>query len=544
MADLPKVDVFIPTYNEDRTILEKTIVGALALDWPDLTIWVLDDGKRDWLQDLCRGMGVRYLRRSDNRHAKAGNLNNALRASRASAGEFILMLDADFVARHDFLYRTIGLFDDPKVGIVQTPQNFYNPDPVQHNLLANRSVTDEQRFFFDVVQPAKDAWDLAYCCGTSAVVRRSCVEQLGGFPTDTVTEDLLLTYTLLDRGYVTRYLDERLSLGLSPEGIKEYLTQRGRWCTGTLQQLYNRAGPFSRNNLTMLQRVSLLNIMLHWIVTYPFMLLILLAPNLYWYFGWALVPASVGQFALWFLPAWAASYFLLRTVCRSRPLPLISDCQTVTGCFTFTPIVLATLLKPFGHKFKVTAKGGDRSRKVVQWGLLWKIGAVWLVTVVGLIVGAVHGVRDGADSIATSLNLVWSAYNLVILAIAALVTIEQPRRRSEERFPLAEPAELSISGRTIPCVMSNLSLTGAEVNSAEPFNGLAALALRVRDVGLLDAVVVSRGRGRLGLRFHALDDTSRFALIRKLFAGKCVNQPEQCASLPSLGAIFLRMFIR
>lgn len=95
----------------------------------------------------------------------------------------------------------------------QTPQHFYNPDPIQHNLLASASVTDEQRSFFDIIQPSRDAWDMAFCCGTSAMVRRSCLDRIGGFPVDAVTEDCLLSYCLMDEGYITRYLDERLVLG-------------------------------------------------------------------------------------------------------------------------------------------------------------------------------------------------------------------------------------------------------------------------------------------------------------------------------------------
>ncbi|HEV2292476.1 MAG TPA: glycosyltransferase [Tepidisphaeraceae bacterium] len=544
-GDLPCVDVFIPTYNEERTILEKTIVGAMGIEWPDLRIWVLDDGKRDWLEQMCREMGVRYLRRSDNRHAKAGNLNNAFRVSRDGAGEYIAMFDADFVARRDFLYRTLGFFEDPKVGVVQTPQHFYNPDPVQHNLLANDSVTDQQRAFFDIVQPCKDAWDLAYCCGTSAVVRRSCIERLGGFPHDTVTEDLLLTYNLLDAGYVTRYLNERLSIGLSPEGVKEYLTQRARWCTGTLQQLYTRVGPFSHSRLTLLQRASLLNIMLSWMLAYPFMLMVLLGPNLYWYLGWTMVPASLGEFAAVFLPFAVSGYFLLRTVCGSRSLPVINDCQTIIGCFTFTPVIVGTLLKPFGHKFKVTAKGGDRSQKVVQWGLLAKIAAVWVVTLGGLVVGALRGVSDGADTTAMSLNLVWSSYNLVILAVAALVTIEQPRRRGEERFRVDEPGELWLGEEVVPCTVFDLSLSGARVSHAGAANVAGPVVLRVRGVGALPAAAVIGSRpGSTKMRFDDVGHGQRHALVRKLFAGRHANQPEECRSAASMWSIVRRMFFK
>src|SRR5690349_302621 len=128
----PAVDVFIPTYNEGLDVLEKTIIGAKHLDYPDVTVWILDDGRRPWLRDFCASAGVEYLTRPDNAHAKAGNMNNGLRHA---CGELVAIFDADFVPAHNFLRRTVGFFADPTIGIVQTPQHFFNKDPVQMNLL-------------------------------------------------------------------------------------------------------------------------------------------------------------------------------------------------------------------------------------------------------------------------------------------------------------------------------------------------------------------------------------------------------------------------
>ena len=109
---LPEVDVYIPTYNEPIEILEKTITGALCLDYPRFQIWVLDDGRRPWLRELCRDKGVGYLTRPDNVHAKAGNINHALTKTSAP---FVAVFDADFIPQRNFLMRTMGFFDDPKI---------------------------------------------------------------------------------------------------------------------------------------------------------------------------------------------------------------------------------------------------------------------------------------------------------------------------------------------------------------------------------------------------------------------------------------------
>ncbi|MFN4129697.1 MAG: glycosyltransferase, partial [Paracoccaceae bacterium] len=178
----PRVAILIATYNEELEVLERTIVGALALNHPAKEVVVLDDGRRDWLQDYCATKGVRYMRRPDNEGSKAGNINHALGALAADPQppDFIAILDADFVPHRGFISRSLALFHDPQVGLVQTPQHFFNADPIQHNLGLSRSYPDEQRFFFDHMQPARDAWGIAFCCGTSSILRWQAVQDAGG----------------------------------------------------------------------------------------------------------------------------------------------------------------------------------------------------------------------------------------------------------------------------------------------------------------------------------------------------------------------------
>jgi cellulose synthase (UDP-forming) len=161
----PLVDVFICTYNEDETILERTIVGALALDYEAKRVWVLDDSRRTWLRELSERLGAVYLTRPDNEGAKAGNINSGLLhvASLADPPDFVAVLDADFVPLPNFLRRTLPLLREGDIGIVQTPQHFINPDPSQSNLATAQVWPVEQRYFFDVVMACKDAWGAALC---------------------------------------------------------------------------------------------------------------------------------------------------------------------------------------------------------------------------------------------------------------------------------------------------------------------------------------------------------------------------------------------
>jgi cellulose synthase (UDP-forming) len=415
----PLVDVLICTYNEDRAILERTIIGAMAMSYPNSRVWVLDDGRRAWLSDLCSQRGCRYLTRPDNSHAKAGNINHALLhlAQLPSPPDFIAILDADFVPFRNFVSRALCLFKEPSVGIVQTPQHFFNPDPIQNNLAISEVFPDEQRFFFDIIMPSKDAWDLAFCCGTSSVIRFSALREIGGFPTDSVTEDFLLTVRLRELGYKTVYLNEKLSVGLAPEGLREYATQRTRWCLGLVQICRGRSGPFRlRNGLPLAFRISLIETFLYWGASFAFRILCQLAPAMYFLFNIRIVHASLADAIAHFAPMVIMQVAITTWLGGGRMLPLIADVYQLLIAPEIITVVAFTLLRPGGHKFKVTAKGIQHAGLNVQWGLLFRFLLMASVIILGL---AKVFAFDNSDMIEDggALNLFWAWYNLVVLTI-------------------------------------------------------------------------------------------------------------------------------
>jgi cellulose synthase (UDP-forming) len=167
------VDVFITTYNEPLELVQKTALAAQAITHPHRT-WLLDDGGRAELGAWAEAHDIGWIRRSDDwvdrpRHAKAGNINNALMATE---GEFLLILDADQVPEPTILDRTLGYFRDEKVALVQTPQVFVNvPD---HDPLGSQAP-----LFYGPIQQGKDGWNAAFFCGSNAVIRREALMQLG-----------------------------------------------------------------------------------------------------------------------------------------------------------------------------------------------------------------------------------------------------------------------------------------------------------------------------------------------------------------------------
>ena len=167
------VDVFITTYNEPLDLVMKTAVAAKAITYPHTT-WILDDGDRPELAEAAAQAGIGYITRSSNwldkpRHAKAGNLNNALMQT---DGEFLLILDADQIPEPQILDRTLGYFHDDKMALVQTPQYFVNVPP-------GDPLGSQAPLFYGPIQQGKDGWNAAFFCGSNAVLRREALMQLG-----------------------------------------------------------------------------------------------------------------------------------------------------------------------------------------------------------------------------------------------------------------------------------------------------------------------------------------------------------------------------
>lgn len=244
-------DIVIATYNEPMSVLEPTIVGSLRVRGVR-DVWVLDDGRRDEVREYCAEVGVRYVTRADNAHAKAGNINNALPLMDS---EFVLFLDADHVPARDILEKLSGYLRDPQVALVQSPHNFRNLDSMQHR----ERHRHEQSLFFQVLMPARDRNESSFWCGSSALLRLSALKEIGGVATETVSEDLHTTTRLQQRGYRARYHNEVLATGLAPHTMADFLLQRYRWAQGTIQVLLSPESPLFGKGWRLPQRLHYIN---------------------------------------------------------------------------------------------------------------------------------------------------------------------------------------------------------------------------------------------------------------------------------------------
>jgi cellulose synthase (UDP-forming) len=285
------VDVYVCTYDEPSEVVMATLAGCRALTYPHTT-WLLDDGRRPEMEDLATLAGARYLTRSDNSHAKAGNLNAALPRTE---GDLVLVLDADHVPMPDALDALVGYFDDESMAVVQTPHDFFNHDSVQHYVVGRH----EQSLFYRVVCPGKDRHGAAYWCGSAALINRHALLAIGGVATETIAEDFHTTIRLLRDGWRSRYHDEVLVQGLAPHDLDGYLLQRDRWARGNLAVFTLPESPLRARELTPLQRLSYLASLFAYLAPPMRLLLLLTLGAVLWTGALPLKISVVALAALW-----------------------------------------------------------------------------------------------------------------------------------------------------------------------------------------------------------------------------------------------------
>jgi len=540
---LPRIAVLICTYNEDEEILERTIVGALHIDYPNYRVWVCDDGRRPKLKRLCEQHGCGYLTRDDNRHAKAGNINNALRhlSTLADRPEFVAILDADFVPKPAFLARTLSLMREDDVGVVQTPQHFFNPDPIQTNLSMTRVWPDEQRYFFDVAMPSKDAWGGAFCCGTSSLIRFEPLMRLGGFPTDSVTEDYLVTLRLAERGYRTVYLNELLSVGLAPEGLREYIGQRGRWALGFMQIFRGPSAPWRlTNHLPLVHRLMLVEAFLYWTTSFGFRIVALIIPMLYLLFDVQAVYANVEEALSYFAPYFIAQVAVVAWISSGRVLPIMSDLSQLISADHVLKCVAVGLFKPSGHKFRVTQKGLSRGSTFVQWQQFRGFALYLVLTVAGILWAfTINDARPLAE--ASFIALAWSWYNIIVLLLACIVSIETVERRRGHRLRVNRTALLTTGQREAPYAVADISVTGMRLIGTPPGSVGTAVQVKLENLDV-EASVVRLCKDGFALRFglETAPDARR-ALIRHVYGSGSSDSVGTVHPAAVAGAVFSRL---
>ena len=440
--DLPTVDVFVPTYDEDVPILRRTLVGVLGMRYPRMRVYLLDEQKRPAMHALCEELGVTWMTRPDNAGAKAGNLNHALART---DGELVVIFDADQAPVRSFLDLTVPPFlEDPRLALVQTPHHFINPDPFARNLHAEETTPAEHLVFYHLIQTGNDFWNSAFFCGSSAVLRRSALLEVGGIATETVTEDAHTAMKLHALGWRSAYVAVPLAAGLATERFGYHVTQRVRWARGMLQIL-RLDNPLLKSGLTLAQRLNYVGATAHFLFGIP-RLVYLLAPPAYLLFGVHPLDATAAEVAAYALPHVFLSVLGGSVFTQgSRHSFQAEVYETAIAPFVALVTVL-TFLSPRHARFRVTVKGSraDRARFDVRNAAPNLVTAALVMAALGCVPWRWAGWPDERGTVLLAAG--WNLYNLVILLPALAVALDRPQRRAAWRLARANRVRIAPEG--------------------------------------------------------------------------------------------------
>lgn len=475
----PDVDVFIATHSEDTSLLYKTINGCLSMKYPDknkVHIYVCDDNNRPEMKELAEFMGVGYLGLSDNKHAKAGNLNNAISKTNSP---LIATFDADMIPRSNFLLETVPYFFLPimekenedtwrlkdredidrsyKIGFIQTPQSFYNADLFQFNLFAENNIPNEQDFFFREVNVGRNHSNSPIYAGSNTLISRMALEDVGGIRRGTITEDFATGIDIQSKGYSCYAIPKVLAHGLSPSDFKSLVKQRQRWGRGCVQTLLSPKFLFGK--LKLKSKLSYITSFLYW-WTFIRRLVYIMSPILFTVFGIVVVDASLIELLIIWLPAYIMYNKALKVISgdiRDQKWSNIVD--TIIFPYMIIPIIFETLgikLK----KFAVTPKEKMTSRNVhIKYALPHIF--LTIATILGLWNSLVQMIKYNA--VGNLILVFWLLVNLYFLLMSIVFMLGRVNYRNEERFYAKVNVKVSTEFEDFDCMTSDISEGGLAV---------------------------------------------------------------------------------
>jgi cellulose synthase/poly-beta-1,6-N-acetylglucosamine synthase-like glycosyltransferase len=240
----PTVDVFVTTCGEPLNVLENTLAAVEQIEYPHKKVYVLDDAGSSSVKMLAEHNGFKYIARGRRSDAKAGNLNYGLSQS---DGEFILTLDADQIPDKEIIARLINYFRISRLGFVQSAQRFVLPE--------GDPFGNSDELFYKVMQPGKDNDNAAFACGSGIIYRRAALENIGGFSTWNLVEDVHTSMKLHASGWKSIYHNHALTTGTAPADIHSVYKQRQQWATDSLR-LFFWDSPFKYPGLTLKQKLQ------------------------------------------------------------------------------------------------------------------------------------------------------------------------------------------------------------------------------------------------------------------------------------------------
>lgn len=426
------VDCIIATHREPVSLIEPTVIAALRVRGIR-NVLLLGNYERPEVRALAERLGALYYCRGSNEFAKAGSLNAGLKHTDA---EFLLILDADHMVLPQFLERTLGYFDDPTVAFVQTPQSFYNTDSFLFRRSGGRPAGWwELKMFFHCTQLAKNRWNSSFFCGSSAVLRRTAIDDAGGFATSTLTEDIHTSLRIHAKGWRSLYIPERLAFGLEAQNLKQYYSQRRRWGAGSVTLLFRTTdSPLIKRGLTINQRLNYLNAtLLHSVGIQRLFYLALPLITLITLRGPVIIPIS--YFGIAFLVYFVLSIAMAHMYSRGAHHLLHSESYGMVNIPAQVSALGAILRRE--RKFASPPKNMVNSERTMAKMALWALGLVCLST----IAYGTYLMVSGRHSALVIMGTVWGAVNLIWLGSGIIYLEWFERHPSPQEYNDLTPLE-------------------------------------------------------------------------------------------------------
>ncbi|WP_324825851.1 glycosyltransferase [Sinanaerobacter sp. ZZT-01] len=474
----PHIDIFVPTYSEGTELLYKTLNACNYLKYPDRSkvhIYLCDDNRRPEMRKLAEKMGVNYLDRPDNQGAKAGNLNNALKHSKSP---YIVTIDADMILKSDFLLKTVPYMVDCdrknegrpeeekiKLGFIQTPQSFYNPDLFQFNLFSEGRIPNEQDYFYRDIQVARTKTNSVIYGGSNTLIRREALEAVGGFYTEAITEDFATGILIQRKQYVSLGIGEPMASGLSANDLQGLVQQRVRWARGVIAT-GRKMHIFTTPDLSFSQKMNYWASIWYWYAPVK-RLIYIMSPILYAVFGFMVFKCTLPQILMFWLPMYLSSNINLRMFSNNiRNTKWTGIYETVMFPFLLLPV----LAESFGitlKKFKVTKKERYKSR--TNENLIYGIPFSILITLSIFGIFRCITIMFDSGSFGPIVVLFWLLNNLFFLIMALFFVFGRVPYRKAERVSVKLPCTISDELETVEGVTKDISENGVAIILKEPY---------------------------------------------------------------------------
>lgn len=434
IKEYPDIDVLIATYNEYEGLLQKTIQACKDMEYPDKSkvhIYLCDDGNRPNIKALAERMEINYITRLNNKNSKAGNYNNALKFIKSP---YIATFDADMCPKKTFLMKLLPYFydTDKKVGFVQTPQSFKNPDIYQYRFNLANQIPFEQEYFYHNLQIAKNSINAVVYCGTNTLISREALDSINGFATGTISEDIATGMLIEAKGYKCIAIDDIEAYGTSVNDYEAFIKQRSRWARGCVQ-MSKKYKIFSQKGLSFRQKLEYFSCVSYWYFGFR-RLVYLLTPLLFSILGFIIIDCDFKTFIYFWLPQYILKRFVLDKLEGNKRSSTWTKIYETILAPSLGPKVVNERLGLGDTKFEVTPKTGIDSKmskanaKVLRTHLL-----LLVLNILGFILCLYK--FDSKYYYNYILSFIWTISNSFYLSIAVMFDLKTKVRDFADFVP-------------------------------------------------------------------------------------------------------------